>query len=132
MATFAGQASQKFYKKDPIDGTDGVTRLSFADFLLLVRPSDRQVFKDEYFFENKFPVYDSHRVDNEVHQETKCLLAEVLYTFVQFFNEREQFLNVLYQRLPEFQPSELFMQICSQDSKTRRNKYKHLDNVEND
>jgi hypothetical protein len=85
-----------------VEGLDGVTRLSFADFLLLVRPSDRQVFKDEFFFENKFPVYDSNRVENEVMQETKCLMAEVLYTFVQFFHEREQFLNTLYKLCPDF------------------------------
>jgi len=58
-------------------------------------------------------------------------MAELFATYVQFFMEREITLRRVYERFPDFQPSDMFTEICAQDSKTRRNdRYMHLDEVD--
>lgn len=112
IATFSGRASQKFYKNSTEDNNAGVTRLSFADFLLVVCPSERINLNEEIFFKNKFPVYDHQFLaKNQVSYDTKALMAELFATYIQFFMEREITLHRLYERFPDFQPSDMFYDI---------------------
>ena len=56
VATFAGRASQKFYMNSY--NKKEVTRLNFADFLVIIWPRERFRLREEIFFSDRFPAYE--------------------------------------------------------------------------